>query len=319
MRVVRLTTIRNLAIGTLLSVGALSGSAVSVVAGPGAVAHHPGGSALLTQPEPPTLHSEPVLRGRAYLVRGLFGPIFSRGMNGLADELTQQGVPSDTYDFSSCDTVAENAAKDYRSGPAPVVLIGHSMGGRCVLLVAEELQKANIPVSLLVTVDPVHGSPGVPANVERYINIFLSGGLLGGGDVTSEQGYPGHFASFDLGTHSDVSHITIDKLDTIHDQLIAKITQLVVTPSKSEGAKVALRYIVPRNTPVELWDSGMPVFASPGDTLQSIATEHGVPLWAVTQINPGVEQGALIPGERIIVPRHLVPISPIARPPQPKH
>src|SRR6185437_11983865 len=104
------------------------------------------------------------------------------------------------------------------------------MGGRCVLLMARRLQEAKIPVGLLVTVDPVHGSPTVPANVERYINIFLSDSLLGGGDVRSEQGYQGHYASFDLATHSDVSHITIDKLAIIHDQLIAKITRLATIP-----------------------------------------------------------------------------------------
>ena len=100
------------------------------------------------------------------------------------------------------------------------------MGGRCVLLMARRLQEAKIPVGLLVTVDPVHGSPSVPANVERYINIFLSDSFLGGGDVMSEHGFQGHFASFDLASHWDVSHITIDKLDALHDQLIAKCVQL---------------------------------------------------------------------------------------------
>jgi hypothetical protein len=319
MRVARLPTIWAVLIGALLTVGALSSRVVPGIAGPVAVSHHAAKPVLVGQTEPPMLSPEPTLRGRAYLVRGLLGAIFSRGMNGLADQLSQDGVPADTYDFPSCDTVAEAAARDYRAAPAPIVLIGHSMGGRCVLLVAEELREAHIPVSLLVTVDPVHGSPGVPPNVERFINIFLSGGLLGGGDVKSEQGYQGHFASFDLTTHSDVSHITIDKSDTIHDQLIAKIAQLTVTPSKAEGETVALRYVVPPGTPVELWDSGIPVVARPGDTLQTIATSHRVPLWALTQINPGAEDRSLIPGERVIVPRHLVPMGPMAGQPHPKH
>jgi predicted alpha/beta-hydrolase family hydrolase len=314
MRVARLTMIRDLAIGTLLMASALSSSVVLAVANPAAVAHHAARPALLTQPEPPTLRPEPVLRGRAYLVRGLFGLIFSRGMNGLADQLSQQGVAADTYDFPSCDSVTEAAEKDYRKAPAPIVLIGHSMGGRCVLLVAEKLREDHIPVSLLVTVDPARGSPGVPLNVERYINIFLSRGLLGGGDVRSEQGYQGHYASFDLSTHSDVSHITIDKMDTIHDQLIAKVAQLAATPARAEDETVALRYIVPPDTPVELWDSGVPVIARPGDTLETIAAAHQVPLWAVTQINPGVEGQPLIPGERVIVPRHLGPPDPITHP-----
>jgi hypothetical protein len=304
-------------VGALLAAWVLSGSVAPAIAGPVAVSHQAAKPALVNQ-SASDLPAEPALRGRAYLVRGLLGLIFSRGMNGLADQLSQQGVAADTYDFPSCDTVAEAAARDYRSAPAPIVLIGHSMGGRCVLLVAEELRQAHIPVSLLVTVDPVHGSPGVPPNVERYINIFLSGGLLGGGDIKSEQGYQGHYASFDLTTHSDVSHITIDKLDTIHNQLIAKVAQLAVTPSNGEGETVALRYVIPRDTPVELWDSGIPVVARPGDTLQSIATDHRVPLWAITQINPGVGEQPLIPGERVIVPRHLVPMNSMARQSHPR-
>lgn len=317
-RVTKLPTIRAAPLGALLAACVLSAGVTLAKAGPAAVSHHPARSALFSQPEPPTLRPKSALRGRAYLVRGILGLIFSRGMNGLADQLSGEGVAADTYDFPSCDTVAETAARDYRAAPAPIVLIGHSMGGRCVLLVAEKLRQDHIPVSLLVTVDPVHASPGVPPNVERYINIFLSDSLLGGGDIKSEQGYQGHYASFDLSTHSDVSHITIDKLDTIHSQLIGKIAKLAATPSKGEGETVALRYVVPPDTPVELWDSGIPVVARAGDTLQTIATAHRVPLWAVTQINPGVGDRSLIPGERVIVPRHLVPMGPLARQSHPR-
>ena len=54
------------------------------------------------------------------------------------------------------------------------------------------------------------------------------------------------------------------------------------------------------------------------NTLQTIATAHRVPLWAVTQINPGVGDRSLIPGERVIVPRHLVPMGPLARQSHPR-
>ena len=41
-------------------------------------------------------------------------------------------------------------------------------------------------MSLVVTIDPAHASPKVPLNVERFINIFLSDSVLGGGDVVAE-------------------------------------------------------------------------------------------------------------------------------------
>lgn len=250
---------------------------------------------------------------RAYLVRGILGLFFSRGMNRLAERLGEAGVHAEVYDFSTCDEIADTAVREYSEAPAPIVLIGHSMGGRCVLLMARRLQEAKISVGLLVTVDPVHGSPSVPANVERYINIFLSDSFLGGGDVASEQGFQGHFASFDLASHWDVSHITIDKLDALHDQLIAKCVQLATTPAKAEGEAIPLRYVVPPDAPVELWDSGIAVPARAGDTLQTLAAVHRVPVWSITQVNPGLDGRPLIAGERVIVPRRLWTRSALSR------
>ena len=102
------------------------------------------------------------------------------------------------------------------------------MGGLCALTFAGILKSENIPVSLVVTIDPAHASPKVPLNVERYINIFLSDSVLGGGDVVAEQGYQGHYASFDLKQHEEVTnHINIDKIESVHAQLVTAIARLV--------------------------------------------------------------------------------------------
>jgi hypothetical protein len=153
----------------------------------------------------------------------------------------------------------------------------------------------------------------VPLNVERYINVFLSKSVLGGGDVKPQQGYQGHYASFDLSEHEEISRINIDKMDAIHQQLVTKIVQLATTPPKGEGEAVPLRYVVPPNTAIELWDSGMPVFARPGDTLETMAALYHVPLWSLTEINKGADNAPLVPGERVIVPRHLVPLAEVSR------
>jgi LysM repeat protein len=80
---------------------------------------------------------------------------------------------------------------------------------------------------------------------------------------------------------------------------------------------VPVRLVVPPNAAIELWDSGMPVFSRPGDTLQTIAANYHVPLWSVTQINKGADRAPLVPGERIVVPRHLVPLVEVSGPPPP--
>jgi len=269
----------------------------AIVAAGEAVAALPDGA----QPTP-----EP--RGRAYLFRGALGPIFSRGMDRLTKELQQAGIDADVNEFTICRLIAARAITVYRDNPAPIILIGHSMGGYCSIIFSQMLEAENIPVSLVVTIDPAHVTPNVPLNVERFINIFLSKDVLGGGDVKPQPGYRGHYASFDLSQHDEVSHITIDKMDDVHQQLIAKIVQLATT-SKGEGQPLPLRYVVPPNTPIELWDSGTAVVVRQDDTLQTIAQLFHVPLWSLTQLNRRAEKARFIPGERVIVPRHLLPLT----------
>lgn len=248
-----------------------------------------------------------VPRGRAYLFRGALGPIFSRGMDRLTEQIQRAGIAAEVYEFTICGLVASRAVDDYRRDPEPVILIGHSMGGRCALQFSERLQEEGIPVSLVVTIDPAHLSPDVPLNVERFINIFLSKNILGGGDIKPTQGFQGNYASYDLDQHDEVSHITIDKVDAIHQQLVTKILQLSATPAKADGETVQLRYVVPPKQDIELWDSGMVVDAHSGDTLQALAAQYHLPLWSLTQVNQMPDDAPLAAGQRVIVPRYLTP------------
>jgi hypothetical protein len=252
-----------------------------------------------------------------YLFRGALGPIFSRGMDRLTDRLQKAGIRADVYEFTICRLIADQAIRDFREDAAPIVLIGHSMGGLCALTFAGILSSENIPVSLVVTIDPAHASPKVPLNVERYINIFLSDSVLGGGDVVAEKGYLGHYASFDLKQHEEVTHINIDKMDSIHEQLVTAIAQLATMPLPAKGEALPLRYVVPPDAPLELWDSGTPQLARSGDTLQRLATLNGVPLWSLTQANQYSNSAPLSVGQRVLVPRRLAPPAATSAAPRP--
>ena len=269
--------------------------------------------------QPQAAEPSPMLpRGRAYLFRGAMGLIFSRGMDRLTEKIERAGITANVYEFTVCDLVAGAAIETYKQDPAPIILIGHSMGGRCALQFSEKLRDEGIPVSLVVTVDPAHLSPDVPLNVERFINIFLSKDVLGGGDIKPTQGFKGHYASYDMAQHDEVSHITIDKMDDIHQQLVAKIVQLAAMPAKDlakdDGEPLPLRYVVPPKVEIELWDSGMAVAARAGDTLQALAERYHLPLWSLTQLNPIGENAPLMVGQRIILPRHLAPPAAVAAP-----
>jgi hypothetical protein len=245
--------------------------------------------------------------GRAYLFRGLIGVVFSRGMDRLAERIRSAGIPASIAAFPSCRKIAAEAIRDYKRDPMPITLIGHSMGGRCALTFAEILRAENIPVSLVVTFDPARTSPHIPFNVERYINVFKSNDLLGAGDIPYQQGFPGHYASFNLAEHGNIVHINIDKIESLHKQLVSKILELPATPANVEGGIAPIRYRVPAEAPIELWDSGKPVFARAGDTLRTLAGDYKVPLWSLRQMNKTPDNAPLAKGQRIIVPRHLVP------------
>jgi len=183
------------------------------------------------------------------------------------------------------------------------------LGGDAAVKFAERLDAAGVPVSLLVTYDPTRFADNLSPNVERYINLYQSSNILvgGGGDVVQGRGFHGHYASFDLKDLHGIYHTNMEKFGNIHDQLVSKITALAATPASAEGEPIPLRIDVPSTGSIELWDSGLTVSTRAGDTLPTLAATYHVPLWALTQVNNLSAGAALTKGERITVPRYLVP------------
>jgi hypothetical protein len=260
---------------------------------------------------PPASNAAPEPRGRAYLFRGFAGMVFSRGTDKLADKMKGFGFTATVNEAVMCPNIIKEAIRDYRREPAPIYLIGHSVGGACVLSFAEALRDEQIPVRLVVTTEPARISHDVPLNVERYINIFQSDSVLGGIDVAPAPGFQGHYATFDLVEHKEISHVNMEKSEFLHDQVLTKMLLPVTTPAKPEGEAVPLRFVVPADATIELWDSGAPAVARSGDTLQTLAALYRVPLWSLAQTNQVPDDALLVPGGRVIIPRHLEqPIAP---------
>jgi hypothetical protein len=89
-------------------------------------------------------------------------------------------------------------------------------------------------------------------------------------------------------------------MDRIHEQVVGK-RALAATPASAEGKAVPLRIDIPSTASIKLWDSGLPVTAHAGDTLQTLAATYHVPPWALAQINQKHENAPLTESERIIV------------------
>jgi LysM repeat protein len=245
--------------------------------------------------------SEQSVHGRAYLFYGLIAMI-DWGMDQLAARINRTGVLATTNSHMSWRSVADQAIADYRRDPKPISVVGHSAGGDSAVQFAEALAAARVPVALLITYDPNRTAGSIPANVERYIDLYQSSNILGGGDPPPGRGFHGHYAAFNLKDRPEIIHVNMDKFEGIQAQLAAKIRSAA---AGGAGEAIPLHIVFPPTGPIELWDSGVPVQARAGDTVQSLAAAYHVPAWVVAQINQKAESASLSEGQRIVIPRFL--------------
>jgi len=259
----------------------------------------------------------PPAEGKVYVFRGMGGRIASFEMDNLTDKLKRSGINSETYNHVNWRGPADEAIARYKSEmrKSPIMVAGHSAGGDASIRFAERLKEANVPVSLIVSFDPTRFGGQVPPNVDRFINIWSSTNFFGGGNLVPDSSFRGHFASVDLRRYWDVLHVNLVRIDGLQDRVIAKMIQVMNLPVQLDGPTVPIRYAPPRNTPIELWDSGLPIRTEPGDTVRSLAEKYAAPVWAIAQINDIDSSAPLQSGRRLVIPRNLEPLSPAMHPP----
>jgi len=266
------------------------------------------------------------LPGHVYLLRGLIGDVFSLGMDDLAAKIEKRGIKASVHGVSAARLLADDIIKKYRDDPslAPIMLIGHSTGGDEIIAMAEKLKRANIPVALAVGFDPTPIAGDVPSNVELFINIYQATNLIGGGRATAGPGFRGRLVNVDLRERREIVHITLDKSPVVHELVTEKIVgiaELAAEKRKAASASsktdvsgagqandvrpLVMKYVVPANARIELWDSAVAVTATDDDTLATIAARSGAPVWAIAQINKLGEHASVQPGRRLLVPRNI--------------
>jgi pimeloyl-ACP methyl ester carboxylesterase len=115
---------------------------------------------------------EPRRVGEVFVFRGFMG-IWSRGMDQLTTRLRADGIVTSIFGYNRWADVADEliAAREQTGSRAPVVLIGHSYGADDVLRLAQKLQRSNVRVDLVVTVECVTPPP-IPVNVRQAVNIY---------------------------------------------------------------------------------------------------------------------------------------------------
>lgn len=173
-----------------------------------------------------------------YLLRGIFD--VSVGLDELAAKFGRMGITASVYGHADEGNVAAEAMRDYKSGKVrSIILIGHSLGAGAVLQVARDLKEANIPVTLLIALDPVSANT-VPPNVRRAINYYVSGS---GVTVDREPGFRGELKNIDVSGEPGMNHMAVQATETMHRRMIGYVRAAVGgTPAAKSKTPVAEKH-----------------------------------------------------------------------------
>jgi hypothetical protein len=154
-----------------------------------------------------------------YLVKGTLG--LSPGLEELGEKLKRRGIHATVHSLAEASDLAAEAARQYKRGrERQIVLIGHSMGGSAILVMADELDRAGVPVALAIPLDAPRAIP-VPANVRRVVNLYISDGA--GVPVARGPKFRGSLRNVDLKGDPQMGHFAISSSDKIHRQLIGYV------------------------------------------------------------------------------------------------
>ncbi len=184
--------------------------------------------------------------GNVYLLRGFIG-VFSDGINSISQTLDQSGVRATVYQDDQWDQLGSAIRTRYANSAQrePIVLIGHSFGADDVLRISRDLEANDIPVDLVVTIDPVI-PPVVPANVKCCYNLYQSNGvwdklpLFRGIPLSQETGSSGQLRNMDVRKdRTDLlerrtNHFNIEKNRKIHAEVVKQV--LSTCPPRVESS-----------------------------------------------------------------------------------
>jgi pimeloyl-ACP methyl ester carboxylesterase len=161
---------------------------------------------------------------QVYLLRG-FGDVWSTGMDELAQTLTRQGYYAAVYSYKHGAAIARHLAQSYARGrKAILVLIGHSLGANVALQMADELDRFNVPIELVVTFDASKVYV-VPDNVLHFVNFYQNNGI--GKPATPAPGFKGELNNIDLTADAALNHFSLDDSARLHSYVMSKIAEVV--------------------------------------------------------------------------------------------
>ncbi|HAU4078767.1 TPA: hypothetical protein F7121_05995 [Legionella pneumophila] len=176
-------------------------------------------------------------KGEVHTMLGGLG-IFSKGMYTLRDKVSEK------YHITAHSTMWYNAGavsryiidhyyqeKDHK----PIILVGHSLGANEQIKVARNLNAADVPVALLVTVDAVSQTI-VPPNVKQALNVYKPGFVPMFSGLKLRAVDPQLTKIDNINVDSikgiKVNHFTIDKDEILQAMIMDKVDKVLVDGNK---------------------------------------------------------------------------------------
>ena len=179
--------------------------------------------------------------GHVYLIRGFIG-LFSYGIDRMTEKVAATGVAANVFQEDQTDVLGKTIVDKYKATNGkhePIVLIGHSLGADDAIKISKMLEAENIPVDLLITVDPTK-PPAVPGNVKVCYNyyqpsMFDGTGVLRGIPLELEPGAKTQLYNLNIrGERKDLlewdtNHVNIDKNTKIHAEIVKHVEEICPT------------------------------------------------------------------------------------------
>jgi hypothetical protein len=166
----------------------------------------------------------------AYLMRGLMN-VFSLGMDQMAVLIARHGIEAGVHNHAEADAVVSEIAARYTAGDrGPIILIGHSLGADAVMMMAQSLDRAGIPVALVVPFDGTD-SFAAPKNVACVLNITQSTFNY----MRSGAGFHGELTNVNVRGEPGIDHFTIDKSPQLQALVMKSVLQAASAQSCRPG------------------------------------------------------------------------------------
>ena len=171
--------------------------------------------------------------GHVYLLKGLAN-VFSTGLDNYAAELTRRHIPVTVANHTEAPGLAIEAARLYKAGKGPIVIVGHSLGGQGSTQMAEIMQRQGAKVALIVNYGPP-GTQVIPANVARVVNYY---GMVGGLAVRGP-GSRAAITNIDLASDPNINHFNMDKSPRLEAKTMGQILAALRSGGHHRAPKVA--------------------------------------------------------------------------------